>query len=178
MSEELKLLPIDHPLLKKTPEEFNFEENDAHDTARILKKRMIDLGGVGLSANQIGLDQRAFCIGVRNPVTDEVFERVMFNPLLIVVNDETSIAEEGCLSVPGLRLHVRRPTECTITYYNEKQEQVTEKFLGIAARVALHEYDHMLGKNFMHRVSKLKMQRAIKALDKKVKRYYQEKQYG
>ena len=170
MSDELKLLKIDHPLLKKVPEEFNFEEHDAKEYSRKLNARMIELGGVGLSANQVGLDMRVFTIGVQNPNTKETFTRTLFNPLLVEVNEDTSIAEEGCLSIPGFRLHVKRPTECVITYHNVDNEVVTERFLGIAARVALHEYDHMLGTNFMHRVSKLKMQRAIKALDKKVRR--------
>lgn len=166
----LELIRFDDPALRTPPSEFDFEKNDAKEYASNLTKRMIELGGVGLSANQVGLDMKVFCIGVRNPSTEEDFKRVLFNPVLVGVNDETSLVKEGCLSVPGLYLNVKRPTECTITYRNEDNEEKTERFLGIAARVALHEYDHMLGASFLNRVSKFKLDRALKSLNKKSKK--------
>lgn len=63
---------------------------------------------------------------------------------------------------------VKRPTKCTLKYQNENGDEVVEEFLDLAARVVLHEYDHMLGQNFTQRVSKMKLDRAIKAQKKKV----------
>jgi peptide deformylase len=79
--------------------------------------------------------------------------------------------KEGCLSYPGLWLMIRRPVTCALKYYNEENEEVVEEFSGIPARVVLHEYDHMVGQNFTMRASKLKIQRALKSMDKKVKNY-------
>ena len=61
---------------------------------------------------------------------------------------------------------VRRPIKCTMSYKNEENEIVIEEFEGIWARVALHEYDHMLGQNFTQRVSRVKLDRAIKKAKK------------
>ena len=94
-----------------------------------------------------------------------------FNPVVIGVNEEEIVMQEGCLSIPGLRLNIKRPTECTITYFDAEQKEHTERFLGLAARIALHEYDHMLGFNFMSRVSKFKLDRAMKSLNKRVKAF-------
>mgnify|MGYP000066634100 FL=1 len=171
----MELVALDNPLLKKQPEVFDFENDNAKEFATDLMKKMIELKGIGLSANQVGEDKRVFCMGVKNPNTGEEFNRTLFNPLLIGVNDETSLAEEGCLSMPGFRLHISRPTECTIKYFDLNNKETTETFLGLAARVALHEYDHMLGLNFTSRASKLKLDRAIKSLDKKVKRFNRRK---
>jgi peptide deformylase len=61
---------------------------------------------------------------------------------------------------------------CILKYQNEKGEEIIEEFKGVSARVILHEYDHMLGQNFTMRASSLKIQRALKSLDKKVKNYH------
>ena len=171
LSDELNLVPLTDPILKVAPKQFEFEKEDAKELAHKLKLKMSELGGVGLSANQVGLDMSVMVIGVRNPKNEEQFERVCFNPVVIGVNEEEIVMQEGCLSVPGLRLNIKRPTECTIAYFDENQKQTTEKFLGLAARIALHEYDHMLGFNFMSRVSKFKLDRAMKSLNKRVKAF-------
>ena len=90
----------------------------------------------------------------------------MFNPELVSVSEEQVKMEEGCLSAPGIMLKVWRPEKCTISYQNADQEIVMEEFDGLWARVALHEYDHMLGQNFLMRVSKLQLDRAIKKVKK------------
>ena len=65
---------------------------------------------------------------------------------------------------------VKRPTSVTLKYQNENGDEVVEEFLDLAARVVLHEYDHMLGQNFTQRVSKMKLDRAIKAQQKTAKK--------
>lgn len=65
---------------------------------------------------------------------------------------------------------IRRPTKVTLKYQDVEGADVVEEFAGMAARVVLHEYDHMVGQNFTQRVSKLKLDRAIKAMKKKVVR--------
>jgi len=166
--EELQLLPFGHELLRKTPSPFNYEEHDAKEVAKVLLERTQELNGAGLSANQVGLDMAVFTINIPQA---EGFNRILFNPLLVSVSDETSIEKEGCLSFPGLWLHVNRPTEATFRYTDTEGKEVFETFKSLAGRIALHEYDHMLGKNFTMRVSKFKLDRALKALDKKIKRF-------
>lgn len=172
----MELVELGNEILNKVPEVFDYEKDNAIEFATELMEKMIEFRGVGLSANQVGHDKRVFCMGVKNPNTGEEFNRTLFNPLLLGVNEERSVIEEGCLSMPGFKLHVSRPTECTIKYHDINNKETTEKFLGLAARVALHEYDHMLGLNMTHRVSKLKMRRALTALDKRVKRFNKRKE--
>jgi len=62
---------------------------------------------------------------------------------------------------------VRRPTDVTLRYYDTDGNEVVKNFKDLAARVVLHEYDHMIGQNFTQRVSKLKLDRAIKPMKKK-----------
>lgn len=160
---DLELLPISDDFLKKEPSLFDFEKDDAKELYEKLFARMEELGGIGLSANQVGLDMKMFVFGEETSL-----KRCIINPVLISVGDEQVSMKEGCLSLPGVFLMVKRPTSCTLKYHNENGDEVVEEFLDLAARVVLHEYDHMLGQNFTQRVSKMKLDRAIKAQKKKV----------
>ena len=134
---------------------------------------MYHFGGIGLSANQVGIDKKFFVLG-SELITDEEenkFEKSFFNPTLLTVSEEEESVKEGCLSYPGLWLMVKRPVQCTIKYYNSEGEEIVETYEGVSARVILHEYDHMLGMNFTQRVSKLKLERGVKAAEKKFKKH-------
>lgn len=163
--EKEKLISFTDPLLKKEPERFDFEKEDAKAISERLLAGMKQFGGVGLSANQIGLDMKSFVIGGSG-----LEEKAFFNPELLTVSQTGVTMREGCLSYPGLWLNLTRPDSCVLRYQDVNGEEVVEEFGGVYARVVLHEYDHMVGQNFTMRASSLKIQRALKALDKKVLR--------
>ena len=94
-----------------------------------------------------------------------------FNPEILGIGDEKESMKEGCLSFPGLWLMVSRPKQAMIKYYDEEGAEHIDTYEGVTSRVIQHEYDHMLGMNFTMRVSKIKMDRALKAIDKKIKKY-------
>jgi peptide deformylase len=169
--EELKLVPFADPKLKSTPSLFDFEKENAEEISERLFIAMRQTGGVGLSANQVGLDMKVFVMGGSSGIP----EKVIINPLLLNVSDEVVTMREGCLSYPGLWLTITRPAGCILKYKDEKGNETVEEFKGIPARIVLHEYDHMVGQNFTMRASRFKIQRAMKSLDKKVKNYYRHK---
>lgn len=173
ITEELTLLPFNDKLLKRTPAPFDFDKDDAKEIKKKLIDKMYDLGGVGLSANQVGLDMAVFVIGDGQL---EGMQKAFFNPVILGVGDEEDSMREGCLSFPGLWLMVKRPKQAMIRYQDEEGEEKMETYEGVTSRVIQHEYDHMLGLNFTMRVSKLKLERAMKAIDKKVKKYQRAKQ--
>jgi len=168
--EKEKLISFTDPLLKKEPERFDFEKEDAKAISERLLAGMKQFGGVGLSANQIGLDMKVFVIGGSG-----LQEKAFFNPELLTVSQTGVTMREGCLSYPGLWLNLTRPDGCVLKYQDEEGKEVIEEFGGVYARVVLHEYDHMVGQNFTMRASSLKIQRALKALDKKVLRQMKKK---
>ena len=67
-------------------------------------------------------------------------------------------------------LSIRRPVDCTVTYYNEHNEAKNIKLQDMSARVFLHEYDHMLGVDFTQRASKLALDIGMKKRDKMLKK--------
>lgn len=162
----MELLKFTDPALRKVPTVFDFDSQNAKELADTLWEECRRLKGLGLSANQVGIDARVFVMG-----TDDSNRKNVFNPQVVSYSTETELAKEGCLSYPGLWLSVKRPTEVTLSYQTETGEHVVEKFVGLPARIAQHEYDHMQGLNFSDHVSQLKLDMALKSLNKRAKRY-------
>ncbi len=122
---------------------------DRHHLSRVLVDNMIHHQGIGISANQIGIWERAFAM-VRDLENNEVM--VCFNPRIIKSYSEEVEMEEGCLSYPELFLNIKRPDKIIVKYEDEDKKTHKIKLQGLASRVFQHEYDHMEGIDFTQRV--------------------------
>ncbi len=162
----MELLKFTDPALRNVPTVFDFDTQNAQELADTLWEECRRLHGLGLSANQVGIDAKVFVMG-----TGDDNRKNIFNPQVISVSKETELAKEGCLSYPGLWLSVKRPKEITLSYQTVDGTHVVETFIGLQARIAQHEYDHMQGLNFSDHVSQLKLDMALKSLNKRAKRY-------
>ena len=118
---------------------------DRHHLSRVLIDNMIHHEGIGISANQIGIWERAFAM-VRDLENNEVM--VCFNPRIIKSYSEEVEMEEGCLSYPELFLKIKRPYKIVVKYEDEDKKIHKIKLQGLASRVFQHEYDHMEGIDF------------------------------
>ena len=121
---------------------------DRHNLSKILIDNMIHHNGIGISANQIGIWERAFAM-VRDLENNEVM--VCFNPRIIKSYTEEVEMEEGCLSYPELFLKIKRPDKIIVKYEDEDKKTHKLKLQGLASRVFQHEYDHMEGIDFTQR---------------------------
>lgn len=132
---------------------------DPKELVDSLADAMCELGGVGLSCNQVGLPYRVFIMG--NPTNRESIIPV-FNPMIVSESDEQEYAEEGCLSLPGYLLAVKRPIEIRVRMSTVDDKRDSAKFTGYTSRVFQHEYDHMEGIDFRSRASRFHKERAEK----------------
>ena len=121
---------------------------DRHHLSRVLIDNMIHHEGIGISANQIGIWERAFAM-VRDLENYEVM--VCFYHRIIKSYSEEVEMEEGCLSYPELFLKVKRPDKIVVKYEDEDKKTHKLKLQGLASRVFQHEYDHMDGIDFTQR---------------------------
>ena len=121
---------------------------DRHHLSRVLIDNMIHHNGIGISANQIGIWERAFAM-VRDLEHSEVM--VCFNPRIVKSYSEEVEMEEGCLSYPDLFLKIKRPDKIIVKYEDENKKTHKMKLEGLASRVFQHEYDHMEGIDFTQR---------------------------
>ena len=143
----LQLTPNTHPILHERVKPCS-KDLDRQKMSRILRENMIHYGGVGLSANQIGIGERVF-IMVLNMETEETI--TCFNPRIIKRYDDNVWCEEGCLSFPDEIINVERPDRIVVKYEDEDKKDHKIKLSGMAARVFLHEFDHLEGIVFTER---------------------------
>ena len=122
---------------------------DRSELAQTLVESMLHHRGVGLSANQIGINERAFAM-VSDIETMQVI--VVFNPKIIKEDNKKETMEEGCLSYPETFLQIERPYSIVVKFEDEDKKVHKIKMEGLMARIFLHEYDHMEGINFTQRV--------------------------
>ena len=117
--------------------------------------------GIGLAGPQVGLLERIFVIHVGE---DE--PRTFINPSIIETSQETYKYEEGCLSIPGMYADVVRPEKIKVQAWNEKGRPFTVEAEGLAARVILHECDHLDGILFIDRISERKKNSILAKIEK------------
>ena len=122
---------------------------DRSELAQTLVESMLHHRGVGLSANQIGISERAFAM-VSDIETMQVI--VVFNPKIIKEYTKKETMEEGCLSYPETFLQIERPYGIVVKFEDEDKKVHKIKMEGLMARIFQHEYDHMEGINFTQRV--------------------------
>ena len=109
---------------------------------------MFHHNGIGLSANQIGIEERAFVMMIDIEAQETI---TYFNPKILKESKNLVMMEEGCLSYPELSLEVIRPSNIIVKYEDENKNVFKERLEGFSARVFQHEYDHMEGIDFIQR---------------------------
>ena len=147
-----------------------FEIKDRKELSDKMYKSIVKYGGIGLSANQVGLPYRMFIMG-GHPSIEDGKVRSVFNPLINDVSKETVSMKEGCLSFPFLFLSITRPKWCSVKYTDQHGKEIEETLHGMSARIFQHENEHMNGYVFTDLVSKFKLERAEKARVKMIKEY-------
>ena len=154
------ILKMGNPILRQIAEPFSHEEIKSSATKSLIKrmwKIMDEAGGIGLAAPQIAVSKQLAIIRLdesseRYPGIESSPEYIMFNPVINYLTQETQGHWEGCLSVPGLRGYVERPSKIAVNYIDENLESNTLNLDGFLATVFQHEIDHLFGKLYIDRV--------------------------
>ena len=163
----MELIMSPDPWLEKQVSEFDFNKLDANEISRSMADLMQKHYGLGLAANQVGLDAQIFVI--KPSLLDDKSSLTFINPVIESVTMNTDVMPEGCLSHPDLFLKIKRPRGVVVKYLDTAGKQFILELYDIDARVFLHEYDHLQGIEFTERVSKLRLEMAIKKRQKQRK---------
>ncbi|MGH2850373.1 MAG: peptide deformylase [Solirubrobacteraceae bacterium] len=115
--------------------------------------------GIGLAATQVGSLARALVYRVE----DESPTTALINPVVEWHGEETATAEEGCLSIPGIRVDVERFVHVRIGGVDEEGEPQTIEASGLEARVLQHEIDHLDGVLMIDRAGRAERREAMRA---------------
>ncbi len=155
----LAIVQIGHPTLRLRAREVRDDEIGTDELERIcddLVETMRAANGAGLAAPQVDIPLRIFAVEVgdnpRYPYKPRLRLRVLVNPVVRAVGDETYESYEGCLSIPDLRGLLPRSTEVEVRYRDPDGTEHVERFGGLSAGTMQHELDHLDGVLFPDRV--------------------------
>lgn len=136
----------DNKFLRKKTAPFDFDaysKDELRELIKGMKETMRDANGVGLAANQVGIDARFFVVEFE----DKFY--AIFNPEITKVSKEQTSFEEGCLSVPDEYEELARANEITLKGLDRNGKRVKMRVWGHLAQVFQHEVDHLNGKLFI-----------------------------
>ena len=128
---------------------------------RELAEEMIEImknaDGIGLAGPQVGVLERLFVVKLPE---DE--PRVFINPQILETSLETSVYEEGCLSIPGIYADLERSSVIRVQAWNERGRRFNLEADKMLARVILHENDHLNGVLFIDHLPQKKRDRILR----------------
>ena len=156
------------PILRKKSQPLEYVNKEIQKFLKDMLSTMYAAPGIGLAAVQVGVLKRLIVIDLskdgekKNPL-------FLINPEITYKSNETSIYEEGCLSLPGHFAEVERPAECHLNYIDYNGNKKNLKANGLLATCVQHEVDHLDGILFIDYLSKLKKDMIIKKLIKQKK---------
>lgn len=170
-NQNLKILTIDskkdEKFLRKKAADFDFKKykkQEIREFIKTMRQAMKEAHGIGLSANQIGLDLNFFVAAPPTTRTNADLTRinaekakfyVIFNPKIIKASKEKTNLEEGCLSVPNTYGMVERPEKITLEGFDQNAKKLKIKAWGLLARVFQHEVDHLNGVLFIDKATNI-----------------------
>ena len=158
------------PILRKKSETLEKVDDELRGLLDDMLETMYSAPGIGLAAVQVGILKRLIVIDISKD-KDKKNPLFLINPEIISRSKNTSIHEEGCLSLPGHFAEIERPAECHIKYidYNGKEKEIEAN--GLLSTCIQHEVDHLNGTLFIDYLSKLKKDMILKKLVKHKKEF-------
>ena len=173
----LPIVAYGAPVLRKVCKDITPDYHELSELINDMWETMYNSKGVGLAAPQVNRDIRLFVMDSVQIIQnfdedekldypgDEGFKGVFINAHIASINGEDWSYNEGCLSIPKIREDIYRQEQVTLKFVDENFVPFTKTFIGITARVILHEYDHIEGKLFIDHLKPLKRKLLKRKLD-------------
>ncbi len=161
MGENVTIQPIrlfGDPVLRTPAEPVVDFDKELRGLVRDLTQTLLDEGGAGLAAPQIGVGLRVFAFDVDDTVGH------LINPQLHFPDDEEQDGPEGCLSIPGVYIDTKRRQNVVASGFNEHGEPVRLVGTGMMARCCQHETDHLDGVLFLDRLEPAARKEAMRQI--------------
>jgi len=173
----LPIVAYGSPILRKVCADITADYPGLEKLIADMWETMYNSNGVGLAAPQVNKDIRLFVMDSEqifaNQEEDEKgeypdepgYKGVFINAHIVELNGKEWSYNEGCLSIPKIREDIMRNESVTLQYVDENFVSHTTTFIGLTARIILHEYDHIDGKLFIDHIKPLKRTLLKRKLD-------------
>ena len=160
-----EIITVPNEILKKVSDPIEKIGVNEKKLIKDLFQTMYNSNGIGLAAVQVGVLKRILVVDVSNK--DERKQPLSFiNPTIKMISDETSIYEEGCLSIPETFIEIERPKICQVEYIDVDGKVKNLKCDGLLATCLQHEINHLDGRLIIDDLSKLKKDMIIKKISR------------
>ena len=162
------IITVPDEILKKVSAPIEKVGSNEKKLIQDLFETMYKSNGIGLAAVQVGILRRILVIDISTK--DEEKKPLSFiNPVIKKVSSETSIYEEGCLSIPHTFIEIERPKICEVEFLDINGKKNNLKCDGLLSTCLQHEINHLEGKLIIDHLSKLKRDLIIKKISKSKK---------
>lgn len=169
----LPIVKLPDPILRQPAEPVERVDDALLQTLDDMLETMYEAPGVGLAANQVGITRRFLVVDAGNDSDEGADEETakrnpicLINPEIVSLGTVTRVYEEGCLSLPDVRVEVERPTEITVRYIDRDGHPRELDADGLLATVIQHEVDHLDGKLIIDYLSSLKRNMIVRRFKK------------
>lgn len=155
------------PVLLRPTREVERIDDKIRDLVRDMAQTLHDAPGIGLAANQVGVDLRLCIVDLSGGEEPDQLQ-VFINPRL-ALDGAIEVGEEGCLSFPDVTLDVDRSVDAVVEALDLDGNPFALETQGLLARVLQHECEHLDGQTFLRNVSPLKRELVKKRIRKRIK---------
>ena len=156
-----RIITLPDPILRKVSAPVERIDAEVRKLADDMLETMYAAPGVGLAAVQVGVPRRLFVLDTAKEERPPQ-PLVLINPEIVALGAEMRVHEEGCLSIPDVRVPIERPSTVTVRFLDRdgKTQELAAK--GLLATAIQHEIDHLNGKLIIDYLSRLKRDMVVR----------------
>jgi peptide deformylase len=162
------IITLPDPILRQVSRPVERVDDDVRELVEDMFETMYAAPGVGLAAVQVGVPLRVIVLDA----AEEGEERrplAMINPEILSFSEEKRVYEEGCLSIPEVRVEIERPASVHVRFLDLEGRQQELKADGLLATAIQHEIDHLNGRLIIDYLSRLKRDIIVRKFKKQAK---------
>jgi len=164
----LPIITLPDPVLRKMSARVERVDDDLRRLADDMLETMYDAPGVGLAAVQVGILRRLIVLDTAGK-DEEPAPLVLINPEILMLGPEMRVHEEGCLSIPDVRVEIQRPATLRVRYLDRDGKSQELEAEGLLATAIQHEIDHLNGRLIIDFLSRLKRDIIVRRFKKQAK---------
>ena len=166
---KLAIIKLPDPILRKVSAPVERVDNEVRKLAADMLETMYAAPGVGLAAVQVGVPRRLIVLDTAKGENEPPRALVMINPEIVALGKEMREHEEGCLSIPDVRIDIERPSSVTVRYLDREGKPQELAAEGLLATAIQHEIDHLNGRLIIDFLSRLKRDIIVRRFKKLAK---------